>query len=178
MTFGGLFRAVAVGLGLVGTEAATAQGPAPEPTVMIVEFPRGAHFVGFPRVCPGSSEDDPDPAGLCLAELYEGWAERVRYLSGPRLDDRIRIRLTAHARRWPAGSRLIVALVPFQDGGTTGQFATWWRSPEENGHYCMDDQTLQRWEDGPVRRLLLEGYRKRFQAVGWLETADFHCIHD
>ena len=105
--------------------------PAPEPTLMIVEFTQGAPMIGFPRGC-----GDSDDGSICLAEVYQGPVRVVRHLSGPRLGRRSLVRLTAHARRWRPGTRMLVATRPFEDQGTTGQFAIWWRSPEADGDFA------------------------------------------
>jgi len=174
-----MFGAAALLLALAfqGSAGAVAQSPAPaaEATVMIVEFPRGARFIGFPRRCPGSTEDDPDE-GTCLAELYEGRAIVVRHLSGPRVGRRARLRLTAHARNWRPGTRMLVATWPFNDQGTTGNFAFWWEVPEANGDYCMTTENLSDWGDNPVTRQFARGYRLRFQPWGYSERAEFRCI--
>lgn len=156
---------------------AATQGPAPatEPTVMIVEFPRGVPMIGFPRRCPGSTEDEPLDE-ICLAEMYEGRGLVVRHLSGPHIRRHDRVRLTAHARRWPGGTRMLVATRPFDDRGTTGHFAFWWHLPEPDGDFCIGAQNLAEWGDGPVTRVLARGYRRRFRAFGYLERADFRCI--
>ena len=169
--------ATAFGAALTGAFAVSAQQPAPETTVMIVELRRGAHYVGLPRVCPGATGNETEGEGLCLAELYEGWASRVRHLSGPRLDQRVRLRMTAHARTWPPGTRLLVTTIPFRDGEVTGQFALWWHLPDVDGHYCMSNEDLEEWEDSPTRRVFLQGRRHHFRPPHWDRARDFHCIH-
>ena len=154
-----------------------------QPTMMIVEFPRGARFVGLPRRCPGSTDDNPEDE-ICIAELYQGPAFIVRHLSGPRVGRGEPLRLTAHARRWPPGTRMLVLTLPFEDQGTTGNFAHWWHlpeddewaSPEEDDDYCLSTDILARWGDNPVTRQFVQGTPRRFRASGYLEKADFRCI--
>lgn len=44
-------------------------------TLMFVEYPQPAKFIGFPKACPGSSpEENPDEI-TCLTELYKAPAE-------------------------------------------------------------------------------------------------------
>lgn len=157
--------------------AMAGQGPAPppEPTMMIVEFPRGVPVIGLPARCPGSTGEESEQ-DICIAELYEGRAVLVRHLLGPRIRRHERVRLTAHARRWRAGTRMLVATQPFDDRGTTGHFAFWWHMPEADGDFCISARNLAEWGDGPVTRVLARGYWRRFRAFGYLESADFRCI--
>jgi hypothetical protein len=148
---------------------------ASEPTIMIVEFPRGARFIGFPRRCPGSTEEVLPEDELCLAELYEGWARVVRHLSGPRVTGRQRLRLTGHARRWGSGTRMLVLTWPFDDRGTRGNFAAWWDEPAQGDDYCMPVEDMNRAGDNAITRLFSQGYARRFQPFGYLRT-DFRCI--
>jgi hypothetical protein len=170
------------GFGLVAAAAALASAgaaetpPPREPTVMIVEFPRGAPFLGFPARCPGSPPDADPAEEICLAELYQGRIRVVRHISGPRVAMGTRLRLTAHARNWPHGMRMMVATVPFNDNGTRGQFAFWWETPEENGDYCHGEAHLAEWDDGPVRRAFLRGYRRHFRPWMYAEATDTRCI--
>jgi hypothetical protein len=149
--------------------------PAAGPTMMIVEFPRGVAVIGLPARCPGSTEED-SANDICFAELYEGRAIVVRHLIGPRIRRHERVRLTAHARRWQGGTRMLVVTWPFDDRGTTGHFATWWHLPEADGDFCVAAGDLAEWGDGPVTRQFARGYRRRFHAHGYLERADFRCI--
>jgi hypothetical protein len=162
-----------------GTEAAV---PAPaalsEPTIMVVEFPRGAPYVGLPRRCPGTPADEPTREDdICLAELYQGRTDVVLHLAGPRAGPHPLIRLTAHARRWRPGTRMLVATQPFEDQGTVGNFAIWWHLPEEDGDFCLEAEDLPTWGDNPVTRLFATGYRRHFRASGYLESFDFRCLH-
>ena len=173
-----LAAALMIALALQGN-AATAQAqaaaPAPEPSLMIVEFPFGAKFIGFPKRCPGSTEEDSDD-DICIAELYEGPAQTVRHISGPPIRRRVRLRLTAHARNWPAGTRMMVLTIPFNDKGKTGNFAYWWDLPTDGVDYCMDTETLARWGDDPVSRAFAKGYQRRFRPDFYVERTDFRCI--
>lgn len=168
-------RAASLAATLAATAPAFAQEKVSEPTLMVVEFPRGAKFIGFPRVCPGSTEEDSE-RDLCLAELYEGWATRVRHISGPRLPLRSRLRLTAHARNWLPGTRMLVAVLPFQDEAVTGQFAYWWDQPAAGDDYCQAIEDLQTWPESPIRAAFMRGYQRRFRPDDYLERADFRCI--
>ena len=160
-----------------GAEAmARTPEPAPEPTLMIVEFTSGAPMIGFPAHCPGAPPDEPASESICLAEVYQGPVRVVRHLSGPRLGRRSLVRLTAHARRWRAGTRMIVATRPFEDQGTTGQFAVWWQSPEADGDFCMTEEDLAQGGDPVLVRAFGQGYGRRFRARGYIERADFRCI--
>ncbi len=165
-------------LALQGGAGAAAPAPAPatEPTMMIVEFTRGAPMIGFPRRCPGSTEEVPPENEICLAELYQGRVRVVRHLSGPRLGRHALVRLTAHARGWRPGTRMIVATRPFEDQGTTGQFAIWWDLPKDDRDYCLATEDLANWGDGPVSRLFAYGTRRRFWAPHHVEPAEFRCI--
>jgi hypothetical protein len=159
-----------------GAAAATpSPAPAVEPTMMIVEFPQGVPVIGVPARCPGATDDDSEE-DICIAELYEGRAIVARHLSGPRITRHERVRLTAHARRWPGGTRMLVVTRPFNDRGTTGQFAFWWHLPEPDGDFCVGAETLTQWADGPVSRRFARGYRRHFRPDGYLERADFRCI--
>jgi hypothetical protein len=158
-----------------GTAQAPATDPVSEPTLMIVEFPRGARFIGFPRRCPGSTEDVKDDE-ICLAELYEGRARIVRHLSGPPVRWGERLRLTAHARNWPAGTTMMVLTRPFDDHGTTGNFAFWWDLPNDGDNYCLTTESLADWGDDPVSRQFAKGYRRRFRPDFYVERTDFRCI--
>jgi hypothetical protein len=161
---------------------AAAQGPAetppvaPEPSIMVVEFPRGVPMIGFPAHCPGSPPDADPAEEICLAELYQGRIRVVRHISGPRVAMGSRLRLTAHARGWPGGTRMLVATVPFDDRGTRGQFAFFWEMPEENGDYCHGEDHLEEWEDGPLRRAFFRGYRRHFRPWRYAEATDTRCI--
>jgi hypothetical protein len=173
-----LAGALLIGLasqGSVGAAQAPPPASVPEPTLMIVEFPRGTRFIGFPKHCPGSTDDTEDDE-VCLAELYEGPAFVVRHLSGPPVRRGERLRLTAHSRNWPAGTRMLVLTRPFDDQGTTGNFAIWWQLPDEDDNYCQTTESLAEWGDDPVTRQFAQGYRRRFRPDGYLERADFRCI--
>lgn len=159
--------------------AATSQdqpAAAAPPSLMIVEFPEGTRFAGFPRRCPDDPGGELEANSICQAELYQGRAQVVRHLSGPRLERRAMVRLTAHARPWPAGVRLAVATLPFRDGDVSGHYALWWRLPEANGDFCEVAGSLRLWDDGPVRRAFESGYRRTFQPEGYLEAEEFRCI--
>lgn len=150
--------------------------PSSDPTIMIVEFPRGAPVIGLPARCPGSTEEVPPEDEICLAELYQGPAVLIRHLSGPRVGRRSVVRLTAHARRWREGTRMLVVTRPFEDRVTSGNFALWWRLPEENGDYCMVAEDIARDGDNVVTRQFAAGYRQRFRGRGSRDPADFHCL--
>ncbi len=171
-------RAATVVVTLLPAASASAQESVSEPTLMVVELPRGARFIGFPRRCPGDTEEEPEGSeeSLCLAELYEGWATRVRHVSGPRLAYRSRLRLTAHAKSWPPGTRLLVAVLPFQDQGVSGRFAYWWDPPAAGDDYCQAIGDLRSWPDNAIRQAFTRGYHKRFRPHGYLEATDFRCI--
>ena len=160
---------------MVAATTASAQESAHEPTLMVVELPRGARFIGFPRRCPGGSGEESEDS-ICIAELYEGWATRVRHISGPQVAYRSRLRLTAHAQSWPPGTRLLVAVFPFQDQAANGQFAYWWDLPAAGDDYCQAIDDLRTWSDDAVRRAFGQGYRRRFHPEGYVETTDFRCI--
>lgn len=160
-----------------GTEAmAQIIEPAPEPTLMIVEFPSGAPVIGLPARCPGAPPDEPANESICLAELYQGPVRVVRHLSGPRLGRGLLVRLTAHARRWRPGTRMIVATRPFEDQGTAGQFAIWWLSPEADGDFCLAEEDLAQGGDPVLIQAFGQGYRRNFRPSGYVERADFRCI--
>ena len=163
-------------LALMSPGAAAAQETVLEPTIMIVEFPAGAPMIGFPSRCPDASPDDEEGEWICLAELYQGRAHVVRHLSGPRVRHGEFIRLTAHARRWRPGQRMLVGTVPFRDGGINGQFAWFWRLPESNGDFCVPTGELQRWDEGPLRAAFADGDRTRFRARGYVERLSLRCI--
>ena len=160
--------------------AGSAQAPAPatdpEPSLAIVEFPQGARFIGFPKRCPGSTDDDVGEGDICLAELYEGRALTIRHLSGPRLRWRERLRLTAHARNWRAGTRMMVLTIPFNDRGTTGNFAYWWDLPNDGDDYCLSTEELAGWGDDPVSRAFAKGHRRHLRPDFYVERTDFRCI--
>jgi len=143
--------------------------------MMIVEFPRGARFVGFPRRCPGATEDD-GADDICLAELYQGWARVVRHLSGPQVARRALLRLTAHARRWPEGTRMLVATRPFEDQGVSGNFALWWDLPLDGDDYCMTVNDMARSGDNEITRVFARGGARRFHPIDYSDRADFRCI--
>lgn len=147
-----------------------------EPTVMIVELPRGARYAGLPQRCPGAPVDADPAEEVCFAELYQGPARMVRHLSGPSVERLATLRLTAHARRWRPGMRLMVATRPFEDGDGRGNFAVWWQLPEANGEFCQSVENLARWQDNPIRRQYLSGHLRYFRAQGYLESAEFRCI--
>jgi hypothetical protein len=149
-----------------------------ESTVMIVEFVKGARYIGLPRRCPGSTgEVDPDEE-ICFAELYEGPVRIVRHLVGPRVRRGTHVRLIAHSRRWPKGTRMLVATVPFRNGQASGAFAYWWDTPEVNGDFCYETAKLPESPDEPVTRAFAAGYGRRFKALRYTEKADFRCIRD
>jgi hypothetical protein len=57
---------------VLATAPAVATEPAdavPETTVMIVEFPRGAPYIGLPSRCPGAPPDADLAEQICLAEI-------------------------------------------------------------------------------------------------------------
>lgn len=175
--WGGSVIAAAIALAAPAPVAAAQAAQGPEPSVMIVEFPRGAPMIGFPHFCPGSSPDEDQSEIICLAELYQGRIRTVRHMSGPPVARGTRLRLTAHARPLARGTRMIVATYPFRDGEVSGQFAFWWALPEENGDFCVAAQTLDEWPDSPVRRTFERAsYRRHFRADGYVEAADFRCV--
>jgi hypothetical protein len=172
--------ALLLSLAVQGNAGVAAPGPAPltEPTIMVVEFPRGAPYFGLPQRCPGTPADEPTHENdICLAELYQGQADVVLHLAGPRTGPHPLLRLTAHARRWRPGTRMLVITRPFADQGTVGDFALWWHLPEEDGDYCLSVEDLARGDDNPVRRQFANGYRRHFRARGYLERVDFRCLH-
>lgn len=174
--------ALLLSLAVDGSAGVAAPGPAPatEPTLMVVEFPRGAPYIGEPRRCPGTPPDESDPGDgndICLAELYQGRADVVLHLAGPRTEAHPLVRLTAHARRWGPGTRMLVVTRPFEDAGTVGRFAPWWLLPEEDGDYCLSVEELARAGDNPVTRQFATGYRRHFRARGYSESTDFRCLH-
>jgi hypothetical protein len=148
----------------------------PRTTVMVAEFPRGVVVIGSPARCPGAPAEEDAEDSICLAELYEGRVRVVRHISGPRVRMGTRVRMTAHARRWPPGTRMLVATVPFNDRGTTGRFAFWWDMPEERGDFCEPAEDVARWQEGPLRRAFEAGSRRRFRAYGYRERVDMICI--
>lgn len=155
---------------------ALAQPMAVEPTIAIVELPRGLAFAGFPRVCPGDTAEIDPEEGLCIAELYQGDSRVVRRLSGPQLPRRGVLRLTSHGNRWGDGSRLLVILYPFEDRGVAGLFAPWWHQAEENGEFCLETSMLARPEWAMVARAFKRGRTRRFRADGYVERAEFRCV--
>lgn len=172
--------ALLLSLAVQGNAGGAVPGPAlaAEPTIMVVEFPRGAPFIGFPQRCPGASDDEPqDGQSICLAETYQGRADVVLHVAGPRAGPHPLVRLTAHARRWRPGTRMLVVTRPFEDQGTVGNFAAWWHLPEEDGDYCLSVEALARGDDNPVTRQFASGYRRHFRASGYLERFDFRCLH-
>lgn len=171
-----LCGAAALSASLVAPAPAEADNP-PEPTMMIIEFPQGAPMIGFPRRCPDAPDDESEGEAICMAELYQGRAEVIRHLSGPPTNREL-VRLTAHARRWLPGLRMLVAAVPFHDGDVSGLFAYWWHLPEANGDFCLAGESLQRLDESPIRRAFVAGYHRRFRARGHLEAVDFRCIRD
>lgn len=170
----GLFLAFAL-QGGTGDPAQPSSAPA-EPTMMIVEFPRGAPMIGFPRRCPGSTEEVPPEDEICHAELYQGQVRVVRHLSGPRIGRPGLVRLTAHARNWRPGTRMLVVSRPFEDRGTTGQFAFWWDLPKDEQDFCIAVEDLARWSDGPVTRQFAYGARRRFWPAHYSGPTEFRCI--
>lgn len=173
-----MIAALLLSLALQGeAEAAWSAAQAAEPTIMVVEFTRGASYIGVPRRCPGSTSDEPDNEGdLCMAELYQGHAVVVRHLSGPRLR-RPLVRVTGHALRWTSGTRILVVTRPFEDAGTRGNFALWWHPPEEDGDYCLEAEGLARNASSALARAFATGYRRHFRAFGYVEPVDFRCVH-
>lgn len=163
-------------LAAAGASPSAATDPAAfsEPGVMIVEYRRQARMVGFPAVCPGDPPNLPPDDGLCMAELYEGPARVIRHLAGPPARLPGPLRLTAHARRWPAGTRLLVIARPFEDGGVKGTFAFWWQQPGRDGDFCLGKQQIERLPEGPLRSVFLQENRRRFQADA-KDDGDF-CI--
>jgi hypothetical protein len=133
-----------------------------EPSVMIVEFERKARFIGFPSRCPGSSEDVNPEEEICMAELYQERAQRIRHISGPVLPRRFLLRTTAHSAHvlLRPGSRIIVAVKAFEDKETTGQFAFWWQPEDENKRICLTEKDIAELNAGPAFR---SARRKRYQ---------------
>lgn len=114
------------------------------PTVMFVEFRQPAKFVGFPKICPGSPPDANPEEEICLAELYQGPASRLRHLSGPRTSRSMRLRTTAHSAHvfLRPDNLLLVAARPFDDEGTKGIFAHWWIMADEKGRFCLRESQI------------------------------------
>lgn len=185
MGAGAAFAAIAV-FAALPTSAAAAEAPAqppPEPSIAIVEFPAGAPVIGLPARCPGepaTPEEDEEAGGevICLAGLYQGRVLVNRHLSGPRIPPGTRVRLTAHARHWRRGQRLLVALIPFRDGKVSGLFAYYWATPLDASLYCASVADLARWGDNPVSRVYAAGVRQRFRPRRWDERTDFRCIRE
>lgn len=112
--------------------------------MMFVEFRQPAKFIGFPKICPGSSPDENRDEQLCLAELYQGPAERLRHLSGPKTQRTMRLRTTAHSAHvfLRPGTFLLVAARPFEDQGTSGVFAYWWAMADDDGRFCLAESEI------------------------------------
>lgn len=114
------------------------------PALMFVEFRQPAKFIGFPKICPGSSPDENPDEVICPAELYQGPAMRLRHLSGPKTPRNMRLRTTAHSAHvyLRPGNLLLVAARPFDDQGTRGIFAHWWTMADEKGRFCLPENDL------------------------------------
>jgi hypothetical protein len=145
---------------LVSAQApAPTPAPPPERTAMIVELAVPARVVGLPQCCPGEDCADGNDEGICIAELYQGWARVVRHLSGPLTERRILLRLTAHARRWGPGQRFLVYGRPFSDQSTNGWFADYWEMPDSRGRFCHLEDDVIEWADSGMRQVFLNGRR-------------------
>jgi hypothetical protein len=165
-------------IGVLGLAVAIAAEPAKpmdsQPTVMIVEFE--PKYVGMPVSC-GDPDEEGNPT-ICLAELYEGPVRVLRHLSGPAIPSGQILRYSHHGQFINPRIRLIVAARPFEDKGTKGYFAFWWDRPTEPGSYCVTDEELERWPNGPVRKVFLAGQFRHFRPPDYDEAADFRCLSD
>lgn len=114
------------------------------PALMFVEFRQPAKYIGVPKICPGSSPEENQDEILCVAELYQGPAERLRHLSGPKVPRNMRLRATAHSayKFLRPGTLLLVAARPFEDQGTQGVFAHWWTMADDDGRFCFREDEL------------------------------------
>ncbi len=140
-----------------------------EPTLAVVEFTRGAPFIGIPAGCNG-------PDQICLAELYEGQATPVRHISGEELPRRFTLRFTSHAMRVRPGARMLVWTRPFEDGESTGYFVSWWDLERFDGLYCETEEMLERYPEGPVRTAFENGVPRHGRETADHDAADYLCI--
>ena len=153
-------------------QASSANTAALEPTVMIVEFVDRPEYVGQPAAC--SDEE----GSICFAELHEGRIRILRRLTGPPIPSGQLLRLISH--HLPILSPImIVATRPFEDKGTTGNFALRWEPLVAPGTHCVSDEDYRSWSaDDPLRRAFSAAKTRHFRPANWDEAADFRCITD
>ncbi len=124
--------------------AAAPANPAPSevalppftPTVMIVEYEKPVRYLGQPASCAND---------ICLMELYEEHAQRIKHISGPVIPRRFLLRTTSHSMYvlLRPGSRIIVAVSDFEDKGTVGKFAYWWQPEDEHRRICLTEEQIE-----------------------------------
>ena len=167
-------------LALIFAGSAAAQDAPVTPTIAVVEFPKALRFLGLPRDCysPEVRTPDwvPDPDGeICSAALYEGQPRVVRHLAGPQLPKGVRIRVIAHQLDGVTGLRLLIVAAPFEDEGASGYFADEAYLPNPGRDFCFDKYDFDGMEDGPFRRIVAAGYKRRYD-VGVLTKVEHYCV--
>jgi hypothetical protein len=117
-------------------------GPEPGPTLVLAEVTRPARYIGIPQSCVEPDESGEVP--ICLMEIYEAEVRTLRHWSGPDVPARFTVRFTAHSFHgvWRRGTRFILRLLPFEDAGRSGLFASYWDWEDTNGEFCNDDQAI------------------------------------
>jgi hypothetical protein len=159
--------AAAYALAVPASAQTQPERPKFERALLVVEFKASAKFIGFPKHCPGVTEDE-EAAGdvLCNAALYEGPVTVVQHLAGSRTVKGRRLRYTAHAYPMFRGMRLLVLAYVMPEGG--GMFAPYWEWPDEQGEVCLDAKQAEAlevtevWQLWRERVIVGEGDGKRY----------------
>jgi hypothetical protein len=141
--------------------------PGLERALLVVEFTARAKFIGFPKHCPGATEEEEAEGDvLCTAALYEGPVRIVQRLAGSPAVKGKRLRYTAHAYPMVRGMRLLVLAYVMPENGN--MFAPYWEWPGEEGDVCLDAkqaaalEVTEAWQHWRERAIIGEGDGKRY----------------
>jgi hypothetical protein len=131
----------------------------PEPSTLLVRVTKAAKMIGYPAVCPGSSEDENQDEIICMAELYEARVHVLNNLGGPQTERDLTIRFTAHSFHvvWQKDVRFLLVVSPFEDNGATGYFAFRWDWDDEQGQFCEELDYVNSAEIEPIKRAFALG---------------------
>jgi hypothetical protein len=131
----------------------------PEPSTLLVSVTKAAKMIGYPAVCPGSSEDENQDEIICMAELYEARVHVLNNLGGPQTERDLTIRFTAHSFHavWQKDVRFFLVVSRFEDKGATGYFAFRWDWEDEQGQFCEEPNYVNSEEIEPIKRAFVLG---------------------
>ncbi len=152
----------------------------PEPSTLLVRVTKTAKMIGYPAVCPGSSEAENQDGVICMAELYAARVHVLNNLDGPVTQRDLTIRFTAHSFHvvWHKDVRFLLTVSPFEDKGATGHFASYWIWENENGQFCRDSDAVLKEDWEPLKRAFSAGKKHITKAddTHWSIGTEIICI--